>query len=644
MSDLGVNTQGPEEKQPNHAPTGQVSDVVIDSGKRSDAERDALEIAEDARSALEENPSFVASLFMGKCHWDLISPCPEPTDAELREGDELIDKVRVYLKENLDPEAVDVNGEVPKEVLKGLADLGCFGLKIPKKYGGKGFSQFNYNRVMEVVSSHCASTGTWLSAHQSIGVPQPLLLFGTDAQKEKYLPQFAKGAISAFALTEPEAGSDPAKMTTTATPTEDGSAYLINGEKLWCTNGPSADIIVVMATTPPKLVNGREKKQISAFIVETTTPGFEVAHRCQFMGIRGISNGLLRFNNVRVPKENLLWDEGKGLRLALVTLNTGRLTLPSAVLGGCRVAVKAMREWGGSRVQWGQPIGQHETGAIKIANAAATTFALESIAHLACMFASDKHYDIRLEAAMCKLYATEKGWEIMDDLVQLRGGRGYETETSLKARGEKSYPAERMLRDIRIHRILEGSTEIMQLFISREVLQPHLKIVMGAMNSKLPLGIRFKSALSAAGTYIRWYPSQWFYWPFHALRKTFPAPLRKHVLSIEMLSKKLSRTVFHQMVRFGPKLEKKQLNLMRLVWIGTELFCMAAACVRAQSLAKGQFDHESVRLADTYCRMGRQRVKTLFRDIWCNTDKHINKLAGEVLDGKHTTLEKGIVG
>lgn len=617
--------------------------VVVDQGKRSEEERAALEIAEEARLGLEELPSFVGGLFMGKCQWDMIFPCPEPTPGEKQVGDEFIAQVSAYLKAHLDPEAVDANQEMPKEVLKGLAQLKCFALKIPKKYGGMEFSQYNYNRIMETVASYCGSTATWLSAHQSIGVPQPLMMFGTEEQKQKYLPRFAQGAISAFALTEPDVGSDPAKMKTMATLTPDGSAYIINGEKLWCTNGPDANIIIVMAKTAPKIVNGREKTQITAFIVETNTPGFEVAHRCKFMGIRGISNGLLRFNNLRVPKENVLWKEGQGLRLALITLNTGRLTLPSAMLGGCRVALKIMREWGNERVQWGFPIGKHEMGAKKIAETAATVFGMESMAHIACMFAADKQYDIRLEAAMSKLFATERAWQILDELVQFRGGRGFETAASLKARGEKPYPVERMLRDARIDRILEGSTEIMNLFISREALEPHLKIAGPVLNSKLPLSQRLKAAVGAAWVYAKWYIRQWLYWPIKAEFKEFHPALRRNAVAIECLSHRLARKMFHQIVKLGPKLEKRQLILGRLVDIGTELFVMAASCVRAQSLSGSQPDHETVKLADAYCRFSRQRIKRLFREIGCNSDRHYTKLANEVLDGKHLFLEKGIL-
>ena len=605
---------------------------------------EAREVAEAAREQQWAAPSFVRDLFLGRLRMALIDPYPERDPEEVTRAQPFLDKLERFLRDNVDSDRIDREGEIPDAVIAGLRDLGAFGIKIPREYGGLGLSQLSYMKAIELVSSVDGSLTALLSAHQSIGVPQPLKMFGSDAQKQKYFPRLARGAISAFALTEPGVGSDPAAMETLAVPTQDGQAWLLNGEKLWCTNGTKAELMVVMARTPSKVVNGKEKRQITAFIVETGWPGVAVVHRCHFMGLKAIYNGVIRFTNVRVPKENVLWGEGKGLKLALTTLNTGRLTLPISSVAAGKRCLQISRQWANERVQWGRAIGKHDAIAQKIGAMAANTFAMEAVAELCGAMADRGSYDIRLEAAIAKLYNSEAGWRIIDETVQIRGGRGYETADSLRARGEKPVPVERIMRDFRINLIFEGSSEIMHLFIAREAVDKHLQVAGDVVMPGKGVAQRLRGLARAALFYGWWYPSRWLGWGFWPKYAAF-GPLAKHVRYVDRNARRLARGVFHAMVRFGPKLEYRQAVLFRLVDVGAELFAMAATCARARWLLRqdAATGKRAVALADLFCREARGRIQGKFKQLWRNADAAGYQVAQDVLRGEHRWLEKGMV-
>src|SRR5437763_3695120 len=465
-------------KSPLEAPEKQIAEetsakpqkqaaAVIDTSKMSKGRREALELAEAARDPLEDRGSFASNLFVGRYDFDRIYPYPAQSAEDRVAGEDFLQKLESYLREHVDPDEIDRTGEIPPENFNGLAEIGAFGIKVPKKYGGLGLSQCNYGRAAVLLGSWDGNVAALVSAHQSIGVAQPLLLFGTEEQKQKYLPRVAGGEISAFALTETHAGSDPATMSLRAEPSSDGSEFVLNGEKLWCTNGVKAGVLVVMARTPSKMVGGKERKQITAFIVDVDTPGLEIIYRCRFMGLRALYNAVVTFKDVRVPRENIIAGEGKGLKVALTTLNTGRLTLPAACVGVSKRLLEISRKWAGERVQWGVPIGQHAAIAGKIVEMAGNVFAMEAMTFLSSSLLDRKTGDLRIETAMCKMWATETTWKIADEAMQVRGGRGYETAQSLAGRGEAPIAVERFLRDCRVNTIFEGSSETAPFQIRR---------------------------------------------------------------------------------------------------------------------------------------------------------------------------------
>jgi len=604
------------------------------------SEHEARAVAEASRETEWTAPSFVRELFLGSLKMDLIHPWPEPDPDEQKRAAGFMARLERFLVDEVDAERIEAEDRIPREVIEGLKSMGAFGIKIPVEYGGLGLSQFTYCKAMSLISTVSAPIVALLSAHQSIGVPGPVKMFGTDEQKKRLLPRLAKGAISAFALTEPEVGSDPARMRTTAMPTADGSAYILNGEKLWITNGSIAEMMVVMARTPGK--DGKPGP-ISAFVVEMNWPGAEVVQRLQFMGIRGIENAVIRFTNVRVPKENLLWGEGRGLKLALITLNTGRLTLPATMAALGKWCLGICRAWANERVQWGKPVGRHESIATMLGKMAADTYAMEAVADLGCLLADRGRSDIRLEAAIGKLWNTDLGWALCDDAIQIRGGRGYETARSLASRGEPAVPLERVMRDLRINRIFEGSNQVMRLFIAREALDVHLKVAGDVVMPNVPLGRRLTGLVRAGLFYALWYPSRWFSWG-HWPRYAGFGRLAGHLRWVHRTSGRLARQQFHLMVAHGPALEKRQGLLFRCVDIGAELFAMACVCARARrDLARNPSDRSPERLADLFCRQARLRVEEFFERMRTNADRDAARVAGDVLDGRFVWLEDGIV-
>jgi hypothetical protein len=610
---------------------------------RQVGEAEARKTAEEARETTWRQPSFGKQLFLGDFQLGLISPHPQPSEESVRRGEEFCTRLREFCENSVDGAVIERDARIPDDVIKGLAALGSFGMKISPDYGGLGLTNLYYNRALMIAGSASPAIAAMLSAHQSIGVPQPLALFGTDEQKQEYLPRCAAGEISAFLLTEPDVGSDPARLNTTATPSEDGSEYVLDGVKLWTTNGVVADLLVVMARVP----KGEDHRGgITAFVVEGAAEGITVERRNAFMGLRGLENGLTRFHQVRVPATSRIGKEGQGLKIALTTLNTGRLSLPASCAAAGKLALKYAREWSKERVQWGRPVGEHEAVSTKLAYIAATTYALEAVVELSSQLADDKRNDIRIEAALAKLFCSETASLLADELVQIRGGRGYESAASLAARGERGVPAEQMVRDLRINRIFEGSSEIMRLFIAREAVDAHLSAAGELIEPNVAASKRARAAAKAGGFYARWLPTLVTGEGQRPNAYSEFGRLATHLRYVERASRKLARVTFYGMARWQGKLERKQGFLGRIVDIGAELFAMSAVCVRAQlDSAETGTERATVaaELADAFCAQSRLRADFLFDQLWKNTDAAESALARRILAGRYTWLEKGVV-
>ena len=541
--------------------------------------------------------SFGRELFAGRFRPGLLDPVPGPFPG-LDPGDEaFLARLRDFCADRVDGELIERENRIPDEVIAGLKDIGAFCIKLPEEYGGLGRSGLCYLRALMIVNTTHSALGELLAAHQAIGLTQPILLSGTEEQKREFLPRCVR-EISAFTLTEPDIGNDPFRMHTTAARNVDGS-YTLNGLKSWVTNGVLADLVVVMAMVPDA--------GMTAFVVEARSPGVTVEHRGEFLGLRGLENGVVRLHDVVVPAGNRIGDEGKGLEVALAAQDTGRLSMPSVCAAAAKWSLKIAREWSRVRVQWDRPIGEHEAVAAKISFIAATAFALEAIVEVTGRHADAGVVDTHVEAELAKLFASEKAWQVADELLQIRGGRGYETAASAAARGERGVPVEQLLRDLRIGRIFDGSTEALRGFIAQDVL--------GAPDTSSA-----ESTVSSASVDF--------------------GPLAPHVLFLERTCRSVAQHFRHGRTRWGAELEEHQQFLGRLVDITAELYAMSVSCVYAKAHAD---EPSAPDLADAFCHQARLRVAELFGRLWSNTDDHDRAVASNVLTDRYTWLESGIL-
>lgn len=607
----------------------------------------SVAVAETARDKASYD-GFLAGLFEADVRWELFTSIGIPRTSPFAQS--FLEQFKAAII-SLDPELVDREGELPEAVLKTLAELGAFGIKIPARFGGQEFTQSEYQKVAALCGSFDASLTVLLSAAQSIGVPEPLRLFGTEEQKTKYLPRFARGEISGFALTEKQVGCDIAKVETYAVRvTENGKTvgYRLTGEKFFITNSAKQDgeflssLLIVIArivNRPEELHDSQAQKRYGAFIVETQWPGCSVT-RLRFEGVRGIYNGAPTFTNVSVPIENRLGSEEDGLRIALATLTVGRLTLPAACLGGLKQCLSVMRWWGRTRIQWNKPIGEHNMIGEKLCRAAAYALALEAVMAFCGAWANRKG-DLRLESAAAKIIGSEWYWEVVNDLFQVRGGRGFMTVESQRQSGELAIPVMRMLRDARINLVWEGTSEILRIWMAREAMSPYIE-----------KGIAF----------LRGSPAQRaeaaLYYTRMALRSCCPSlhlgrgsnvfgkDHARWVRFIESSSRSLTRATLAATLRHRQSLHNKQLLLQHLVNDSLWLFPMAAT-LWFSSQPEMRTKPGISELATYFCQEMEARLypasSPTGRILWNQKDKIVYSLARSIMQGQYAWLEEGIV-
>jgi acyl-CoA dehydrogenase family protein 9 len=409
---------------------------------------------EDLESA--EKRSFLRSIFLGKVASDLILPYPEPPQEDRETVETVLDVFRRFAAENIDAGALDRAAHYPAELLRGLGTIGAFGLIVPEEYEGLGLTQTSFCQVIEEVAGTDASTAATLGAHLSIGM-KAILIFGTESQKQKFLPRLASGEmIAAFALTEPEAGSDANAIRGTAELTEDGTHYIVNANKIWITNGGFADLFTVFARTGSETVRGRERNKLTAFLVTRDMAGLSTGEAEDKLGLRASSTTTVRLDNVHVPVENVLGDVGEGFKVAVEVLNEGRLGLAAGCIGGAKAVLKEALAFAKSRRAFGRSIAEFEMIQSKFAWMAIHTYVMESMVYLTAALADRKTEDFSLESAACKVYCSEKLWWIVNEALQINGGNGF----------MRHLPYERTLRDARINLIFEGTNEILRIFIA----------------------------------------------------------------------------------------------------------------------------------------------------------------------------------
>lgn len=606
-----------------------------------------VKIAETHRER-RKHAGFLADLFQGKTSFDFLFPWPEGREADRGKASRIAQEFSQFLLERVDAEMIDQMRHVPTALVEELSRLGAFALKVPEERGGKELSQTGYITIIGLLASYSSAIAILVSADNTIGAKFPVMRYGTEEQKERYLPELIKWP-SGFCFTERLVGSDPARMRTYALRVRNEKneviGYRMSGEKWYTTNSaradsePLAEYLAVVA----RIVDAPEEVETSdcfgIFIISTRSPGVSVGPRNEFCGMRGIYNANPIFKDVFIGKNQLIGKEGEGFRIALEALNTGRIAIAAGCVATAKQALAASRWWAQKREQWGKPIGQHEAvGSGMLVPAAYWILAIEAMTQYASSLA-DRGEDARLAAAAAKVVASERSWTIIDNLMQIFGGRGYETYSSLSLR-EETVPVERIFRDARPNRIFEGSTQILSQWFMREGMDQFIKSAAifqekGRILEKLKVIFRFG-------------------FQYLALLKTqkisaldLPPMLRKHIPVIERNTRKFARALIFYAGRYRMGLVVKQLTMERFFWIAMELFGMSLTLSYARYVSK-QYGNAPLKLADLFCKEARRRIHFHFRNLRNNDDTLSHEIAAKLLDDAdycagYQFLENGVM-
>jgi acyl-CoA dehydrogenase family member 9 len=534
--------------------------TTIEPRQRAADREKQMRQAEEVLGTMPQKHGVAKGLFEGQFVADWVFPYPQLPKDQRAHVERAVAELEAFCDERLDPVRIDRDADIPRDVIEGLGELGVLGMTAPKEFGGHGFSQMGYCRLLEVIGARCASTAIFVNAHHSIGM-RALLLFGTTEQKRKWLPGLVSGrTLAAFALTEPEAGSDAANVQTTATPTADGKEFILNGEKRYITNGSIAGMLTVMAKTP---VEGG-KTAITAFLVTPDMPGFEIVEaRMEKLGVRGSATARMAFHNMRVPRENILGPLGKGLKVALTVLDFGRTTFGAVCTGAAKTCVGLASDHARHRRQFGRPLAEFELVQKKLALMTAWTYGMDAMTTVTAGLIDRGLEDYMLETAMLKVWSTERLWTIVNDAFQIHGGAAYFTDR----------PLERLLRDHRINQIGEGANEVLMSFIAMMGMRgPGLRLKEAADAVKRPwsgLGAIGKLAASAVGAR--------FSVPVVPVQS---AELKPEARRIGGLIRDLGTTVQSTLIRHREEVLDRQLVQERIAWIAMELFASACALSR----------------------------------------------------------------